>query len=85
MMKMIKFVKCPHCGNQQKMEIDATLAKFDHKETEILQKECFKIFKRIEKLQYKHDFEDLPNWMLNYINNQISALKKIEDILSAHL
>lgn len=29
MMKMIKFVKCPHCGNQQKMEIDATLAKFD--------------------------------------------------------
>lgn len=82
---MIKFVKCPHCGNQQKIEIDATLAKFDHEESEILQKECFKIFKRIEKLQYKHDFEDLPNWKLNDVNNQISALKKIEYILSAHL
>lgn len=82
---MIKFVKCPHCGSQQKIEIDATLAKFDHEETEILQKECFKIRKRIEKLQYKHDFEDLPNWKINDVNNQISALEKIENILSEHL
>lgn len=82
---MIKFIKCPHCGNSQKMEIDTTLAKFDGKEVEILQNECFKIFKRIEKLQYKHDFEDLPNWKLNDVNAQISALKKIEQILSEHL
>lgn len=61
---MIKFVKCPHCGNQQKIEIDATLEKFDQNESEILQKECFKIFKRIEKLQYKHYFEDLPNFLV---------------------
>ena len=82
---MIKFVKCPHCGNSQKMEIDTTLEKFDGEEVEILQNECFKIFKRIEKLQYKHDFENLPNWKLNDVNTQISALKKIEHILSEHL
>lgn len=82
---MIKFVKCPHCGNQHKIEIDETLAKFNHHESEILQKECFKIFKRIEKLQHKYDFEDLPNWKLNDVNNQISALEKIENILSEHL
>ena len=82
---MIKFVKCPYCGSQQKMEIDATLAKFDPEESEILQKECFKILKRIEKLQYKHDFVDLPSWKLDEVNNQLSALNKMHDILTAHL
>lgn len=82
---MIKFVKCPHCGNRQKMEIDTTLEKFDENEYEIIEKECFKILKRIEKLQYKHDFEDLPNWKLYDINTQLSTLRKIHNILTEHL
>lgn len=82
---MIKFVKCPHCGNQQKMVIDTKLAKFFPEESEILQKECLKILKRIQKLQYKHDFEDLPNWKLNNINNQLATLQKIHDILTEYL
>jgi len=82
---MIKFVKCPHCGSQQKIVIDTTLAKFTPAESEILQKECLKILKRIQKLQCKHDFEDLPNWKLNDVNNQLAALQKIHDILTEHL
>ncbi len=82
---MIKFVKCPHCGSQQKMKIDTTLVKFYPEESEILQKECLKFLKRIEKLQYKHDFEDLPSWKLNDVNNQLSTLEKIHDILTEHL
>lgn len=78
---MIKFVKCPHCGNQQKIEIDTNLAKFLPEESEILQNECLKLFKRIEKLQYKHDFEDLSNWKLYNVNNQLATLQKMHDIL----
>lgn len=82
---MIKFIKCPHCGNQQKMVIDTKLVKFFPEESEILQKECLKILKRIQKLQYKHDFENLPNWKLKDINNQLATLQKIHDILTEHL
>ena len=78
---MIKFVKCPHCGNSQKMEIDTTLEKFDSKEVEILQNECLKLFKRIEKLRYKHDYENLTNYQLYDVNLKISALTKIENVL----
>lgn len=55
---MKKFVKCKHCGNCEFIDIDTSIAKFDDgDENEYLQKECFKLQKRIDKLQYKHDFE----------------------------
>lgn len=80
---MRKFVKCSHCGNCEWFEIDTKFAKFDSEENEILQKECFRLKNRIDKLQYKHDFEGLTNWQLNDVNNRISALKKILDILES--
>lgn len=82
---MKKFVKCSHCGNCEWFDIDVTIAKFDHRENEILQKECLKLQKRIDKLQHKHDYEDLSNWKLNEVNEQISALTKIQEILEWHI
>ena len=82
---MKKFVKCSHCGNCEWFDIDVTIAKFDAEENEFLQNECFKIKKRIDKLQYKHDFEDLPSWKLDDVNMQLSALTKIKDILEHHI
>lgn len=52
---------------------------------EAQQKECFKIQKRLDKLQYKHDFEDLSSWKLNDVNMQLSVLTKIKDILEHHI
>lgn len=82
---MKKFVKCSHCGNCEWFDIDVTTAKFEHEENEILQKECFKLQKRIDKLQYKYDYENLSNWKLNAVNNQLSTLTKIKDILEHHI
>ncbi len=82
---MKKFVKCSHCGSCEWFDIDVTIAKFVNIENEILQKECFKLQKRIDRLQYKHDYEDLPNWKLNAVNNQLSTLTKIKDILEHHI
>ena len=82
---MKKLVKCSHCGNCEWFDIDTKIEKFESDENEFLQKECFKIQKRIDRLQYKHDFEDLSNWKLNDVNMQISALTKILNILECHI
>ncbi len=82
---MRKFVKCSHCGNCEWFDIDVSIVKFDTDENEFLQNECFKIQKRIDKLQYKHDFEDLSSWQLENVNMQISALTKILEILEHHM
>ena len=63
------------------VKLDDNLEKFEGEENEFLQNECLKLQKRIDKLQYKHDFEDLSNWNLNKVNMQLSALTKIKDIL----
>lgn len=83
---MKKFVKCKHCGNCEFIDIDISITKFnDIDENEYLQKECFKLQKRIDKLQYKHDFETMPNWKFENMNVQISALTKIKDILEQYI
>lgn len=83
---MRKFVKCKHCGNYEIIEIDTNIAKFDDMhENEFLQKECLKLKKRIDKLQYKHDHVDLNSWQLNNVNMQLSALIKIVDILEQYI
>ena len=57
------------------------MSNFTGEENEILQNECLKLKRRIEKLQYKHDYYDLSSWDLNVVNLKISALTKILDIL----
>lgn len=82
---MKKFVKCPHCGNCQFVEIDTAITKFEGEENELLQNECLKLQKRIDKLQYKHDYEDLSNWKLNDVNNKLLVFTKIKDILEEYI
>lgn len=77
----LKYVKCNHCGSAWHVELDDNLEKFEGDENEFLQNECLKLQKRIDRLQYKHDFEDLSNWNLNKVNMQLSALTKIKNIL----
>lgn len=78
---MLKYVKCKHCGSGLQVKSDDNLEKFEGDENEFLQNECLKLQKRLDKLQYKHDFEDLSSGQLEDVNMKISALKKIKDIL----
>lgn len=78
---MKRFIRCPHCGNAQSYEIDTSIVKFYGGEYEFLKKECQKIQKRIDKLQYKHDYEDLSERKLDRVNDEMNALIKISDIL----
>lgn len=83
---MKKFIKCKHCGNCEIIDIDTNIAKFcDGDENEFLQKECLKLKKRIDKLQYKHDYVELTSWQLRDVNMQLSALTKIVDILEQYI
>lgn len=75
-------IQCKYCKRFIDTETVGKKKGFeDSRENEILQNECLKIQRRIDKLQQKHDFEDLTSWQLNDVNNRISALKKILDIL----
>lgn len=76
-------IRCPKCGKH--FDFDTKIKKFEGHENEFLQNECLKLTKRIDKLQYKHDFEDLANWKLNEVNMQISALSRIRDILEDYI
>nr|DAS78116.1 MAG TPA: protein of unknown function (DUF3797) [Caudoviricetes sp.] len=80
-----KYVKCPHCGSGCMTDVEVSLVKFFPEENEILQNECLKLQKRIDKLQTKHDEGCLSNWQLNETNNKLSTLKKILDILEKHI
>lgn len=59
--------------------------KLTSRENEILQNECLKLKRRIEKLQYKHDFEDLPSWKLGDVNNQLSVLDRMLEVLEKEI
>ncbi len=78
---ILKYVKCNHCGSAWHVKLDDNLEKFEGDENEFLQNECLKLQKRLDKLQYKHDFEDLSSGQLEDVNMKISALTKIKDIL----
>ena len=80
-----KYVKCPHCGSGCMTDVEISSVKFNHQENEILQKECFNIFKRIDKLQVKLDKDCLSNWQLNETNKKLSTLKKILEVLEQHI
>jgi len=76
-------IRCPYC-NRHFQEKDIK-EKFNYKENEILQNECFKLQKRIDKLEYKHDYEDLSSYRLNEVNIKLRTLKKILDILERQI
>lgn len=76
-------IRCPMCNKH--FEYNTNIKKFEGAENEFLQKECLKIIKKIDKLQNKHDYEDLPNWKLNEVNMQLSALSRIRDILEDYI
>nr|DAF63908.1 MAG TPA: protein of unknown function (DUF3797) [Siphoviridae sp. ctgn638] len=80
-----KYVKCPHCGSGCMTDVEISLVKFEHKENEILQKECLKLKNRIDKLQTKHDDGYLTNWQLNETNDKLSTLKKILEVLEQYI
>lgn len=80
----MKIIRCPYCQrviNSPKSEKRS----YTPDESEILQNECLKLRRRIEKLQYKHDFEDLPSWKLNDVNNQLSVLKRMLEVLEEEI
>lgn len=54
---------------------------FSSRENEILQNECLKLQRRIDKLQYKHDYDDLTSWQLNEVNDKISVFKRMLEVL----
>ena len=76
-------IRCPKCNKF--FEYDKKVKKFEDEENEFIQNECLKLTRRIDRLQYKHDFEDLTSWKLNNVNMQISALLKMRDILEDYI
>lgn len=78
--------RCPFCKKilpdflQEEKKI-----KFTSRENEILQNECLKIQRRIDKLQYKHDYEDLTSWQLNEVNYKLSVLKRMLEVLEEEI
>ena len=78
--------RCPFCNKilpdflkeEQKIKLTS-------RENEILQNECLKLQRRIEKLQYKHDYENLTNWQLNEVNDKISVYKRILELLEGEI
>ena len=78
--------RCPYCNKilpdflkEEKKQ------SFTSNENELFQNECLKIHRRIEKLQYKHDYEDLSNWKLNQVNDQLNVLNRILEILEREI
>ena len=78
--------RCPHC---QKILPDflkeEKSIKFTSRENKILQNECLKLHRKIEKLQYKHDYENLTNWQLNEVNDKISVFSRMLEILEREI
>ena len=43
------------------------------------------VHRKIEKLQYKHDYENLTNWQLNEVNDKISVFSRMLEILEREI
>ena len=79
-------IQCKYCKRFIDTETVGKKKDFeDPRENEILQNECLKIQRRIDKLQQKHDFEDLTSWQLNEVNRQLSVLRKILEVLKKEI
>ena len=79
-------IQCKYCKRFIDTETVGKKKGFeDLRENEILQNECLKIQKRIDKLQQKHDFEDLTSLQLNEVNNKISVFKRMLEVLEEEI
>lgn len=79
-------IQCKYCKRFIDTETVGKKKGFeDPRENEILQNECLKLQRRIEKLQYKHDYENLTNWQLNEVNDKISVYTRMLEILEGEI
>lgn len=79
-------IQCKYCKRFIDTDSEKKKKGFeDSRENEILQNECLKIQRRIDKLQQKHDFDDLTSWQLNEVNRQLSVLRKILEVLEKEI
>ena len=79
-------IQCKYCKRFVDTDSEKKKKGFeDSRENEILQNECLKIQRRIDKLQQKHDFDDLTSWQLNEVNRQLSVLRKILEVLEKEI
>lgn len=79
-------IQCKYCKRFIDTETVGKKKGFENpRGNEILQNECLKIQKRIDKLQQKHDFEDLTSWQLNEVNDKISVYTRMLEILEGEI
>lgn len=77
--------RCPFCKRILPDFIQEEKTKLTSRENEILQNECLKLQRRIDKLQYKHDYENLTSWQLNEVNDKISVFKRMLEVLEEEI
>lgn len=79
-------IQCKYCKRFIDTDSEKKKNGFEEpRENEILQNECLKIQKRIDKLQQKHDFNDLTSWQLNETNRQLRVLRRILEVLEKEI
>lgn len=79
-------IQCKYCKRFIDTDSEKKKNGFEEpRENEILQNECLKIQKRIDKLQQKHDFDDLTSWQLNETNRQLRVLRRILEVLEKEI
>ena len=77
--------RCPFCNRILPDFIKEEKIELTSRENEILQNECLKLQRRIDKLEYKHDYEDLTSWQLNEVNDKISVYKRMLEVLEGEI
>ena len=78
--------RCPFCNRILPDFLqDEKKQNLTSRENEILQNECLKLKRRIEKLEYKHDYEDLTSWQLNEVNDKVSVFKRMLEVLEGEI
>ena len=77
--------RCPFCNRILPDFIKEEKIELTSRENEILQNECLKLQRQIDKLEYKHDYEDLTSWQLNEVNDKISVYKRMLEVLEGEI
>lgn len=77
--------RCPFCNRILPDFLQEEKHTYTSRENEILQNECLKLQRRIDKLEYKHDYEDLTSWQLNEVNDKISVYKRMLEVLEGEI
>lgn len=78
-------VRCKYCQKHFNIEEKNSFEIKDPGEKEFLQKEILRLEKRIENLQYKHDYENLSNYKFYRVCTHLSVLRQIKDLMERYL